>query len=491
MNFDRYSGRNALCIKERFYTYDDLQKMVWSITKLIKTEIPGRQNTIGVITNDEIETYASILATWFTGNIFVPLNPRNPAARNNEIIKIAGIKCIMTSDTSDIHSWQTFATKILNIKKLKKYPSSPLIESWNDEDILYLLFTSGSTGVPKGVPISLMNFKTFINSFISYDYEFSPEDRFLQIYDLSFDGSLPCYVVPLITGSCVYTVPQDEIKYLYALKLMRDHDLTFVKMPPSTFAYLRPFFDKIRLEKVKYCLLGGESLDSSLVSDWANCIPNARIHNVYGPTEATIICLIYEWIKDRQDKQYNGVVAIGRPIGENKVIILDQNQKSTGSHRIGELYVAGSQVTAGYWKSPEKNKESFFELEYNNKIERFYKTGDLAMVDKDGDYLFCGRIDEQVQIDGFRVEIGEIEKHARDYLKINNVAAVSFQGTQKTTQIHLFVENEPEKINGLKKYLKLKLPVYMLPEKIHHIKEFPKSSGGKISKAELKKLLGS
>lgn len=489
-NFTLHRNRNAFCIKEKFYTYGDLYKKVQDLTSLIRDEITGRQNTIGVLTGDDLETYASILSVWFTGNIFVPLNPRSPSARNNEIIRLAGINNILISDTYPDHSLLKDDTRLINTRKQKKHPPLSILEEGGDDDILYLLFTSGSTGVPKGVPISFKNLESFIDSFISYGYGFTPEDRFLQIYDLTFDASVHCYTVPLVTGSCIYTVPQDEIKYLYALKLMQDHELTFVKMPPSTIAYLMPYFGQIRLEKLKYCLLGGEALNHELVSNWSDCIPNARIQNVYGPTEVTINCLIYDWDKKKRDKQYNGIVAIGKPFGDNKAVVLDQNHKQAEPGRIGELCMAGSQIGPGYWKNPEKNRGSFIVLETDNKKERFYRTGDLTMVDQDGDYMFCGRIDEQVQIDGFRVELGEIEKHARDFLKINHVAAVSFQGVQKTTQIHLFVENVQKKLDDLKKYLESRLPVYMLPEKIHNIDEFPKSAGGKINKAELKKLLG-
>jgi len=489
-NFDRFGNRNAFCIKEKFYSYSELGLKVRNIITLIKSKIHGRQNTIGIITNDDLETYASIFATWFTGNVFVPLNQRNPETRNTEIIKLAGIKNILTSETLIDLSCKTHDIKMFDTDKLgNNNDYSGLFEEY-DTDILYLLFTSGSTGIPKGVPVSLKNLDSFIHSFISYGYGFIPDDRFLQIYNLSFDASVHCYVVPLVTGSCVYTVPQDEIKYLYALKLMKDHDLTFVKMPPSTIAYLRPYFNKIRLVKLKYCLLGGEPLDHDLVKEWARCIPNARIQNVYGPTEATINCLIYNLDIKRTDKHYNGIVAIGKPFGDNKTMVLDQNCHQVEPGQIGELCVAGSQITPGYWKNPEKNRESFIELKYDNNMERFYRTGDLTMVDEEGDYLFCGRIDEQVQIDGFRVEMGEIEKHARDFLKVSNIAAVSFLGPQKTMQIHLFIENARERIHDLKKYLESRLPVYMLPEKIHNIKEFPKSSGGKINKAELRKTLG-
>jgi D-alanine--poly(phosphoribitol) ligase subunit 1 len=488
-NFDRFKDRNAFFIGEKFFTYGDLDKVVRVTGNLIQSNIPGRQNPIGVITTDDLETYGSILAIWFTRNIFVPLNPRNPVSRNMEIIKQAGIHVILTSGTTDDHPLKTKDIAIIGTKEQNVKSYLPVSDKGTPEDILYLLFTSGSTGIPKGVPISRENLDSFISAFITYGYEFTPEDRFLQIYDLSFDASVHCYTVPLVTGSCIYTVPQDEIKYLFALKLMKNHELTFVKMPPSTLAYLRPYFKSIWLEKLKYCLFGGEALDWTLVSSWADCVPNAWIQNVYGPTEATINCLIYNWNKSRQDKQYNGIVSIGKPFGSNKALVADAHHNNVEPGRMGELYVAGSQITPGYWKNPGRNKKSFIELEYNHKKERFYRTGDLAIVDPDGDFLFCGRVDEQVQIDGFRVELGEIEHHARKYLKGCNVAAIAVPGKQNTLEIHLFVENMKAKIDELRKYLESKLPEYMQPAKIHAIQEFPKSTGGKVNKKELGRIL--
>src|SRR4030043_747752 len=489
-NFNRFKDRNAFYIGESFFTYAELDRATRSIASIILKNIKGKQNTIGVITYDSLQTYASILAIWLTRNIFVPLNPRNPEARNAEIIKQAGINSILTSEMVTEISLENDNTKIFSTKKPIKDLHASLPDEGKDDDILYLLFTSGSTGVPKGVPINLKNLGSFVNAFISHGYEFTPEDRFLQIYDLSFDASAHCYTVPLVTGSSIFTVPQDEIKYLFALKLMKNHDLTFIKMPPSTLSYLRPYFNNIRLEKLRYCLFGGEALDNNLVSSWSDCVPNASIQNVYGPTEATINCLIYNWDKSRQDKQFNGIVAIVKPFGSNIAMVVDKNHNKAETGKIGELYVAGSQINPGYWNNPVKNRESFIELEVNHKNERFYKTGDLSIVDKDGDFLFCGRIDEQVQIDGFRVEPGEIEHHARESLKISNVAAVAVRGRKQTLEIHLFTENTEVKIDELRRHLESRLPAYMQPVKIHNIKEFPKSSGGKVNKQELRRRLG-
>src|SRR4030043_492478 len=427
-NFNRFKDRNAFYIGESFFTYAELDRATRSIASIILKNIKGKQNTIGVITYDSLQTYASILAIWLTRNIFVPLNPRNPAARNAEIIKQAGISSILTSEMIPEISLENDNTKIFSTKKPAKDLLASLPDEGKDDDILYILITSCSTGVPKGVPINLKNLGSFVNAFISHGYEFTPEDCFLQIYDLSFDASIHCYTVPLVTGSSIFTVPQDEIKYLFALKLMKNHDLTFIKMPPSTLSYLRPYFNNIRLEKLRYCLFGGEALDKN------------------------------------------------------------HNKVETGE--IGELYVAGFQITPGYWNNPVKNRESFIELEVNHKNERFYKTGDLSIVDKDGDFLFCGRIDEQGQIDGFRVELGEIEHHARESLKISNVAAVAVRGRKQTLEIHLFTENTEVKIDELRRHLESRLPAYMQPVKIHNIKEFPKSSGGKVNKQELRRRLG-
>ena len=496
-NFERFEDRNAFCIKEQFFTYGELNELCCGIVDIIKKNISGKQNTIGVITYDDPETYASILALWFTGNIFVPINPRNPETRNIDIIKQAEIKTVLTSVGIISNLVKSQNVKVLKTKDLATgsgilYENQRAFKNNQDADnIFYLLFTSGSTGKPKGVPISFRNLDSFINDFISFGYEFTPDDRFLQIYDLSFDASVRWYTIPLVTGGCIFTVPQDEIKYLYALQLMTKHELTIVEMPPSAMSYLRPYFKSIRLEMIRYCLFGGEALDYGLVADWSDCVPNATIQNIYGPTEATINCFIYDWNRNHPDKQFNGIVSIGKPFGANLAMVADNNHQQVKSGIMGELYVAGPQITPGYWKNKEKNKESFVVLNIDKRQERFYRTGDLALVDNDGDFMYCGRKDEQVQVDGFRVELGEIEHHARELLKSVNVAATSVRSNKLTIEIHLFVEDMNADITELKKYLESRLPIYMQPFKIHKIEEFPKSAGGKVNKQELRRILNS
>ncbi len=485
-NFEKFPNRIAFHIGGENFSYSDLKVEVYKISKLILNSTSLSEKHIAIFSYDSIRTYSSILACWMTGKAYVPLNPAHPVSRNLNILKQMGIKTIISSEelirvNSDFSDYNLLSTNNMDSDGIMFIPLIP-----DSLTIAYILFTSGSTGKPKGVTISHENLSSFVYHFIHSGYSLSEEDRFLQIYDLSFDASVHCFTVPLSLGASVYTVPPDEIKYLYAYKLMSEHKLSFVKMPPSTLAYLKPFFDKIRLNSIRYCLLGGEAFSSQLAFEWADCVPNAQIQNVYGPTELTINCLIYNWNKSAKD--YRGVVSIGRTFGENEAIVIDSKNTIIEDDTQGELCLSGSQVSPGYWNDEQKNRDAFITLEIKAVKKRYYKTGDLVLRDKDGDFMFCGRIDSQVQIQGYRVELGEIEEHSRFFLKLNNLAAIAVENDRGTTEIYLFTEGAKGKEEDLQQYLLQCLPKYMLPTEIIDLDVLPKSAGGKIDRSKLKKI---
>ncbi len=487
-NIDQYHARNAFFIQGVSYTYAEFGEKVAAIQVLIRENVPDEDKYLGIFTFDDIETYAAIYAAWFSGKAFVPLNPRNPASRNENILDQTGITFILHSLEIPGTAFPGSPGLILLNTFIPVSGAIPERRAASPGDDFYVLFTSGSTGEPKGVPISRGNLNSFVKSFMDYGYNFTPEDRFLQIYDLSFDASVHCYTVPLTAGGCVYTVPQHEIKYLYAYKLMQEQRLTFVKMPPSTLAYLKPYFGSIHLNDLKFCLLGGEAFPVILATAWAASVPNARIQNVYGPTEATINCLIFDWNPETSmEKSYGGIVSIGKTFGDNGMLIVDHFLQPVPQGRKGELCISGDQVTQGYWKNQEKTSTSFFEYDHEGKKRRFYRTGDLVFTDKEGDVMFCGRIDNQVQIQGYRVELGEIEKHARDFLSQPNAVAIATGDEPGTLEISLFIENSSGKEKEVQKYLQLKLPPYMIPARIINLEELPKLVSGKIDRRQLHK----
>jgi len=321
----------------------------------------------------------------------------------------------------------------------------------------------------------------FVRDFIGYPaYAFTQEDRFLQIYDLSFDASVHCYTVPLALGASVYTVPPDGIKYLAAYKLMEEQKLTFVKMPPSTLSYLRPYFSSVRLPHLMYCLLGGEAFPAALAAEFEPCIPNALIQNVYGPTEITVNCLIYDWnIPGGKRKELNGIASIGRGFGSNSILI-DES---------GELLVAGEQVSPGYWNNPALDERAFRLVESDGEMLTYYCTGDMVSLDDEGDVMYLGRNDEQVQVRGYRVELGEIESLARSFLGGNNVMAFGIEEHAGEMQIYLAVESASTDVEALREHMSKQLPSYMIPGKIVSIPLFPSLVSGKMDRKAIKKLL--
>jgi len=478
------SGNNAFCINEQFYSYEQFAQHISKIRTAIQSAQINNIN-IGLVVNDDIETYASIFAIWLEGYAYVPLHPQQPVERSLEIISQAEIELILDSSSktafTDLHVIET------NDLLFEAFNLEPKVIA--DDSLAYILFTSGSTGKPKGVMISRKNVGAFMKSFWETGFKITENDRCLQCFDLTFDVSVQSYLVPLTNGACTYTIPHDQIKYSYVYGLLEDHQLTFGAMAPSMIRYLRPYFDEINIPAMRYSILTAEASPVDLIDEWASCIPNAEIFDFYGPTEATIYCTYHQYKREGNNKQLNGMLSIGKAMPGLNAIIIDEELNCLANNLKGELCISGDQVTPGYWKNPEKNKESFFEIEIDGITTRFYKTGDSCYFDNEGDIMLAGRLDHQVKIQGYRIELGEIEFHAREFLTGQNAVAVAFNNQMGNTEIALFVEgilhSEPE----LLVHLNSKMPFYMIPTKILAGSLFPINTSGKVDRIKLKNQL--
>ncbi|HNP33130.1 MAG TPA: amino acid adenylation domain-containing protein [Flavobacterium sp.] len=478
--------RNAFLFDEVFYTYSDLAECISRIRKSIQKEVPEEEKIIGLIALDDLETYAAIIALWFEGKAYVPLSPKNPADRNRNVISLAGIKTVLDSSDEPIFPE-------CNVIQTKKLPDSDIDSAPKNVDgneLVYILFTSGTTGQPKGVPISRANLDSFIDAFLQVGFKINEQDKCLQSFDLTFDVSVQSFLVPLLHGACVFTVPINQIKYSYVYGLLVDHELTFGVFAPSMIRHLRPYFDEINLPKLRYCILTAEASPVDLVNEWMACIPNSEVFNFYGPTEATIYCTYYRVERTKPIKEANGMLCIGRPFNGITSLILNENLQKVNQGTKGEMYISGAQLTSGYWKNQERNKESFISLPHNGKNEIFYKTGDLCVEDIDGNLLYYGRLDYQVKIQGFRIELGEIEFHSRASIGGKNAIAFVYDGNGGNPEIALCFETATFDREAILNYLKSKLPPYMIPSKLFNLAEFPLNSSGKIDKNSIKHLLG-
>jgi D-alanine--poly(phosphoribitol) ligase subunit 1 len=480
----KFPDKNAFCINGNFYTYKQFGECVSKIRHAIQSQAVKSIN-IGLVANDDIETYATIFAVWLEGYVYVPLHPSHPLERSLEIINQAEI--LLVIDSSPVSVFKN----VLIIESAGLKSERLLLESKSiaDEALAYILFTSGSTGKPKGVPIMRANVANFIKSFWEVGFKIDENDRCLQCFDLTFDVSVQSFLVPIIKGACVYTIPHEQIKYSYIYGLFEEHKLTFGAMAPSMIRYLRPYFDEIDVQSMRYNILTAEASPLDLISDWSRCIPNAELYDFYGPTEATIYCTYYKFLKDGNDKHYNGISSIGKAMNGLVAIIVDEEKRILGANGKGELCISGGQLTPGYWKNPEKSSESFFEIDYGGVRCRFYKTGDLCYMDNDGDIMYVGRLDFQVKIQGYRIELGEIEHHTREFRNGHNAVAISFENSFGSTEIALFIEGDLIDKAILIEYLKSKMPDYMIPAKILFIDKFPLNLNGKIDRNEIKKIL--
>jgi D-alanine--poly(phosphoribitol) ligase subunit 1 len=466
----RYDNEDiAIVDNKSSITYGELFSEVCHLTKKIN-RFPSQR--IGIIFNSSIPAYVSILACWLSKKSYVPISPEYPISRIQDIIKIGKISLLLTEPDET-------ATNEISIKSIpvvlkldhKKQPikySPAQFSIPNNEDEAYVLFTSGTTGKPKGVPIKHSNLFNFNLAFKELDYILSSEDRFLQMFEITFDLSIMSYLIPLTIGASLYVPDKNKIKPIAIYEALVTHKITFALLIPSVIKTLEPFIQNETIEHLKHTQFCGEIFSEHQSQIWRKLCPNSTIDNVYGPTEATIYCSQYRLPPSKEPSTQNGIVSIGKPMLGTKFHIHQE-----------ELYIGGKQITSGYLNQIQP--ESF--IRFNG--QKYYKTGDIVK-NIEGQYYCLGRLDQQIKIQGFRVELSEIEFAYNSLFKDSESIATLIQTEQKE-QIILHILERPDfnDFELILKKLKAKLPNYMLPAKIIAKSSWPLNANGKIDRKAL------
>jgi D-alanine--poly(phosphoribitol) ligase subunit 1 len=468
-NTKKFPDKNALHVNETYYTYSDLLKK----SEIIFSQLHGRNIPpfIGIYCQESAWTYAAIIAVSLSGACYVPLNSRMPAQKLQSLVKQCGLQLIISETTPSF----TFDAELMLIKTGNE-PAT--IHQLVNQDIAYLLFTSGTTGSPKGVPVSNGNLNAFFNHF-EENFDFNSADRFLQPYELSFDVSVFSIFAAWNCGACVYVVREKGIKYLNIINTIKKFNITVCSMVPSVLQYLEKYFPEISLPSVRYSFFSGDKLFHHLASQWKKSANNSEVYNCYGPTETTIVCTSYKWSEDLSTREsVNNIVPIGKLFNGMKYILIDIDGNII-NEGIGELCLSGPQVISAYLGGT--NEIAFFDKDGS----RFYKTGDLASVNANGNLLFHGRLDSQFKINGYRVEAAEIENAI--YRLLNIDAVVMCFEINHINRLVAFTDKPVDRDN-LNSLLSGELPDFMIPSEIRVIKEFPYSLNGKIDKNVLKKI---
>jgi amino acid adenylation domain-containing protein len=474
------------------YTYGELSKRVSAIQTCIDGRYPacgGRM--IGVVDNADFDTYAAVLAVLACAHTYVPINPTTPVARNISILDQTGVDLLLNSKEPRNVNMSAALRGLQEIQTttLQAGNDAPRPRAAAPDSLAYVLFTSGSTGTPKGVPISRRNLSAFLEGLLLI-VDLGPNDRVLQMFDLTFDFSVMSLFAPLAVGACVYPASGGKHRFRSVYRLLEEQRITCAPMVPSVLNFLAPYFHEIRLDALRHSVFCGEPLLAKMAYQWSHCAERTQIFNFYGPTEATVFCSYYACPREHP-KEINGALSIGKAMLHSTMFIVDEHGTLQPPNQPGELCVAGDQVAAGYWRDAQKTAASFFEVHINGSSFHAYRTGDSAYVDDDGDFMYIGRLDNQIKVQGFRVELAEIEYHARDCMSLSDAAAIAAPNDLGMTEIVLCIGNLQGDVKALQDSLRKRLPAYMIPARIIMFSELPLNSNGKIDRPKLRSLVAS
>jgi D-alanine--poly(phosphoribitol) ligase subunit 1 len=473
-------SRTAVISGSDSYTYSDLLQRAAEISETLQ----GIEDEfIGLYTDNNFYTYASILGVLFSGKAFVPLNHKFPKSRLNKIVQSTELNFCLACEESTEKVNNLNLEVIVSDQKIKPKDLSDFSVDMNSQSIAYILFTSGSTGEPKGIPISIENLHCLSKNMADF-FATSIEDKVLQMFELSFDVSIANTFMAFDAGATLVLSPLNNIVAIDAAKTIYDNKVNIVTMPPSAINYLKKYkiLDSVDFTYVTKTVFTGEALPLNYLTYWKNAAPNSKLYNAYGPTENTVWSAWCELGEEDLAKSVNGLLPIGKVLDGFDYRLMDES--GDVSETKGELWVSGAQVMNSYWKNEAQTSKA---LEVaDSKI--WYKSGDIVEMLDTGNLMYLNRKDFQVQVNGYRVELSEVEHKIKTVLGVDMAVVIPISENDEPLWLLAVAEkNEISKDEVAR--LRLEIPFYMFPKKLEVMASFPLNSNGKIDKKKIKELL--
>ena len=420
------------------------------------------------------------------GGSYVPVDPSYPEQHVRYVIQDANVAVVLTTQASSAvlptgTVNPVFFEQVFDTADGQTKPKSIGLRSL--EDLAYLIYTSGSSGLPKGVQITHANL-AYSNWARSQYYKSSPS-VFLLLSSFAFDSSVVGIFWTLSTGGTLVLPKTDERTDIHALvSLIQDQGVSHLLCLPTVYHSILEAANGHELDTLDTAIVAGESLSGRVVDAHFAKLPNAELHNEYGPTEATVWMTAHP--VDLQDTQ--NVVPIGKPIAGATVSILDVRQQPVGWGAKGEICVEGPGVAKGYLNQAELTSQKFIETDDGSgKLKRMYRTGDLGYRRDDGCIVFVGRLDRQIKIRGHRVELGAVETAISQLAGVSEAHAIGWApGNQSAAQsLIAYVISQNASASNLLQQLRRKSPSPMVPKQIHLVDSFPRLANGKVDLSQL------
>jgi len=491
-----FPDRPAVWARGETRTFDELWGAAGTLAAALIDAGVEPNDRVALLCSRTITAYTAIAAALRAATTYVPLNPRYPLERNRSILAASGAsaliidrKCaalfehlleapppslrVILAPEPDTRR-PAVNTLFLDSKDLDR--SATRRAQWPSpaaEDFAYLLFTSGSTGAPKGVPITHGNVTSYLTG-ISNVAPVSPEDRLIQLVDLTFDLSAHDMFMAWTNGASIVSVPENATPL--APRFVQEQQATMWLSVPSAIgiAHQAGLLGPATLPSLRCSLFCGEAFPTALAQTWARAAPNSVIHNLYGPTEATIAISYFTY----QPGDAPTVLPIGQAFEGQGMALFDEFGQPVAPGAAGEVHLAGSQLTRGYWRQPKLDEDKFLTIDGT----RWYRTGDLGRWSESDGFHYLGRMDHQIKIRGYRVELLEIEGALRTATGRDLVAVIPWpQAVDGVADgVVGFVAGEPLDPSTIRKRLETCLPDYMLPHSLLFLEALPLNSNGKI-----------
>jgi amino acid adenylation domain-containing protein len=509
-----FPDRAAISVAGQEITYQELAQRAKRLGATVQQESLCSETPLtAVFGYRSITAYVGVLGALMAGKGYVPLNPTFPIERTRFMLEkskcrslIVDAKCEPQLETLlsgfDVSLLLICPDRREVADLAAKLPKHRIIgaaqlaeaEQWylpavGGNVIAYLLFTSGSTGEPKGVMVSHANVLHYVD-YVTKRFEIRSSDRLSQTFDLTFDLSAHDLFVSWGNGACLCVPTQKQM--IKPGAFINQARLTAWFSVPSTAIFMRRLgelkpglYPRLRLS-----LFCGEALPVGVVRDWSLAAPNSVIENIYGPTELTIGCTSYRWDSQTSTGECErGIVPIGEPFADMKAVIVDEELREVAPGCEGELLMSGPQLSLGYWCDDQKTRRSFVSVAGRN--DTYYRTGDrVRRSDPGKPLIYLGRLDNQVKVLGHRVELGEVEAVVRSLCGVDGVVALAWPNGSNADAIELFLEAEKLDTELLMKQLKTKLPYYMVPRRIRTLPRLPLNTNGKYDRQSLQVMLG-
>ncbi|TDF41775.1 non-ribosomal peptide synthetase [Alteromonadaceae bacterium M269] len=480
-------------------SYGELNAQANQLAHYLREQGVGRESRVALYMERSDKLIVGLLAVLKAGGAYVPLDVKWPRARINQIVSDSAV-CGVLSESQWQSDLSDFDVPVHYLDKDDAWSDLPVTnpESINQaHDAAYVIYTSGTTGVPKGVVIEhrqLLNYSLGMAETLGIQGDDSNKLSFAHISTIAADLGNTSLYGALCFGGCLHLIGSECAFDPDAMSAYGQvHELDVLKIVPSHLQGLLSAQDAKSVLPRKLLILGGEACSIELIKQIKALSPQLRIINHYGPSETTVGVLTYEISDSDIESQ---LIPLGRPLPDSEVYVLDSAGQLSPLGVAGELYIGGAGVGRGYINRDELTAERFVSHAFDvsgqsteqPKSTRLYRTGDKVRYLPDGNLVFMGRLDEQVKVRGYRVELGEIERCLTDIDTVQQAVVMLVDNDVNQGLIAWVVKDGVKQNSDLEQQLKHRLPDYMLPQKILSLESIPLSANGKIDRVLLKQL---